>query len=93
MQTRLLQNLKNVLQQPLHYSVELFFKIIFIQFVKVIRRLGTGIGGKSFVVLTGEVAAVQSAVDAGTHTPTAAGMLVESVVIPSPHPDLLETLL
>ncbi|MDO4492438.1 MAG: BMC domain-containing protein [Clostridia bacterium] len=56
-------------------------------------RLGTGIGGKSFVVLTGEVAAVREAVACGIHTPNAEGMLVDSVVIPSPHPELLETLL
>lgn len=56
-------------------------------------RLGTGIGGKSFVILTGEVAAVQAAVDAGVNTPNAEGMLVSSVVIPSPHPELLDSLI
>ena len=56
-------------------------------------RLGTGIGGKSFVALTGEVAAVSEAVRCGVGTPAAAGMLVSSVVIPSPHPELLDTLL
>lgn len=56
-------------------------------------RLGTGIGGKSFVILTGEVAAVNEAVRAGSSTPNAAGMLVSSVVIPSPHPELLDSLL
>ena len=56
-------------------------------------RLGTGIGGKSFVILTGEVAAVCAAVECGIHTPAAAGMLVSSVVIPSPHRDLLNSLL
>ena len=52
-------------------------------------RLGTGIGGKSYVILTGEVAAVRSAVDAGIHTPNAEGMVISSVVIPNPHPELL----
>lgn len=56
-------------------------------------RLGTGIGGKSFVVLTGEVAAVREAVQCGIHTPNAEGMLISSVVIPSPHRELLESLL
>ena len=56
-------------------------------------RLGTGIGGKSFVILTGEVAAVSEAVKAGVSTPNAQGMLVSSVVIPSPHPELLESLM
>lgn len=56
-------------------------------------RLGTGIGGKSFVILTGEVAAVTEAINCGIHTSSAEGMLVSSVVIPSPHPELLESLL
>lgn len=56
-------------------------------------RLGTGIGGKSFVILTGEVAAVRESVEAGVHTPNAEGMVVSSVVIPSPHPELLESLI
>ena len=50
-------------------------------------------GGKSFVILTGEVAAVSEAVKAGIHTPNAEGMLVSSVVIPSPHPELLQSLM
>ena len=56
-------------------------------------RLGTGIGGKSFIILTGEVAAVREAVACGIHTPNAEGMAVSSVVIPNPHRELLESLL
>lgn len=56
-------------------------------------RLGTGIGGKSFVILTGEVAAVSEAVHCGISTPNAEGMVVSSVVIPSPHSELLPSLL
>ena len=56
-------------------------------------RLGTGIGGKSFVILTGEVAAVREAVNCGMNTPNAEGMAVSSVVIPSPHPELLSSLM
>ena len=56
-------------------------------------RLGTGIGGKSFVVLSGEVAAVEEAVKCGVKTPNAEGMLVSSVVIPHPHFELYESLL
>lgn len=56
-------------------------------------RLGTGIGGKSFVILTGEVAAVKQAIKCGIHTPSAEGMLVSSAVIASPHPELLESLM
>ena len=56
-------------------------------------RLGTGIGGKSFVVLTGEVAAVNEAVSCGINCENSQGMLVSSVVIPSPHPELLDHLI
>lgn len=56
-------------------------------------RLGTGIGGKSFVTLTGDVAAVTEAIRCGTSTPNAEGMLVSSVVIPNPAPELFQSLL
>lgn len=56
-------------------------------------RLGTGIGGKSFVVLTGEVAAVKAAVEAGIHTEQAEGMVVSSVVIPNPRREIFESLM
>ena len=55
-------------------------------------RLGRGLGGKSFITLTGEVAAVRAAVAAGEALPEAKGMLAESVVIPSPHPDIVNSL-
>ena len=56
-------------------------------------RLGTGIGGKSFVVLTGEVAAVKASVEAGIHTENAEGMVVSSVVIPNPGKEIFESLM
>lgn len=55
-------------------------------------RLGTGIGGKSFVVLTGEVAAVEEATRAGCVLAEEQGMLVSRVVIPNPHPDVFKSL-
>jgi microcompartment protein CcmL/EutN len=56
-------------------------------------RLGTGIGGKSFVVLTGDVAAVKAAVDAGAATALENGVVVASTVIPNPRPEVFGTLL
>ena len=56
-------------------------------------RLARALGGKSFVLLTGEVAAVRAAIEAGIATTKDTGLLLGSVVIPSPHPDLLGTLL
>lgn len=55
-------------------------------------RLGTGIGGKSFVVLTGEVAAVEEATQAGCAQAEEQGMLVSRVVIANPHPDVFKSL-
>lgn len=56
-------------------------------------RLGTGIGGKSYVILTGEVAAVTAAVDCGVASEGDKGLLVSSVVIPGPRPEVFESLL
>lgn len=55
-------------------------------------RLGRGLGGKSFITMTGDVAAVRAAVSAGESMPEAKGLLSESVVIPHPHPDILKAL-
>lgn len=73
------------------YSADAAVKAADVDLVDV--RLGTGIGGKSFVILTGQVAAVNESIKAGISTPNAEGMLVSSVVIPSPHPELLDTLM
>jgi microcompartment protein CcmL/EutN len=56
-------------------------------------RLGTGIGGKSFVVLTGEVAAVREAIECGVTTENAKGMVVSKVVIPNPRKEIFDSLL
>ncbi len=52
-------------------------------------RLAMALGGKAFCTLTGDVAAVQSAVDAGAAIIGQKGMLVNKVVIASPRPELL----
>lgn len=56
-------------------------------------RLGTGIGGKSFAVVTGEVSAVKAAIDAGVTTGSEKGLLVSNVVIPNPRPEVFTSLL
>ncbi len=56
-------------------------------------RLGTGIGGKSFVVLGGETAAVEQAVAVAGAEATGEGTLIGSVVIPNPDPRLYDNLL
>lgn len=55
-------------------------------------RLGTGIGGKSFVTLTGDVSAVETAVNNGAKTAEDSGLLVNKVVIAHPDKAVLKTL-
>lgn len=55
-------------------------------------RIGMGIGGKSFVTLTGDVSSVTSSVEAGVVLASERGMLIEKVVIPSPHYNLKQCL-
>ncbi|MDR2551587.1 MAG: BMC domain-containing protein [Treponema sp.] len=55
-------------------------------------RLGTGIGGKSFVVLTGDTAAVESAVASAVRPQMGSGMLVNKIVIPNPRKELIASL-
>ena len=45
------------------------------------------------MTLTGDVAAVTESIRCGTSTPNAEGMLVSSVVIPNPAPELFQSLL
>ena len=62
-----------------------------IQLIEI--RLAMALGGKAFVTLTGNVAAVQSAVDAGAQVVGQKGMLVNKVVIPHPRPELLNEMI
>ena len=55
-------------------------------------RLGRGLGGKAFITLTGEVAAVRAAIGAAEKMPETACMMSQSFVIPSPHPDIFQSL-
>ena len=54
-------------------------------------RLGTGIGGKSFVVLSGDTSSVKTAVEAAT-SENDDGMLVNKAVITKPDKKLLSSL-
>lgn len=56
-------------------------------------RLGMGIGGKSFVILSGDVAAANEAVMAGIRTKNAESMLVSWIVIPNPRKEVFNALL
>jgi microcompartment protein CcmL/EutN len=56
-------------------------------------RLAMALGGKAFVTMTGNVAAVEAAVAAAAEMVGRKGMLVNKVVIPSPRPELLNEMI
>lgn len=56
-------------------------------------RLAMALGGKAFCTLTGEVAAVTSAVEAGARIIAEKGLLVNKVVIPAPRQELLSEMI
>ncbi len=51
-------------------------------------RLANGLGGKSFVLISGDVPNVEAAVEAGVKLVKEEGLLVRSVIIPQLHPDM-----
>lgn len=53
-------------------------------------RLAMALGGKAFCTMTGEVAAVRAALDAGAAAIAEKGLLVNKVLIPSPRKELLK---
>lgn len=55
-------------------------------------HLAFGIGGKSYTVLTGEVASVKAAVEEGSALASEKGLLIRQVVIPRPAKQLIESL-
>jgi microcompartment protein CcmL/EutN len=55
-------------------------------------RLGNGLGGKSYFTFTGDVAAVQTGVEAGVAIAKEKGLFVNAEVIPSPSDRLLSSL-
>lgn len=52
-------------------------------------HLAMAIGGKGYATMTGDVAAVMAAVDAGTACIKGKGLLVDKVVIPQPREEIL----
>jgi microcompartment protein CcmL/EutN len=53
--------------------------------------LAMAIGGKGYVILTGDVASVQTAVDVGAAVISKKGLLVQKVVIPQPRKEILQS--
>lgn len=56
-------------------------------------RIARGMGGKSYLLLTGDVAAVTAAIDAAKIRASEEGLLVDSSVIPNPDKSLWASIL
>ncbi len=56
-------------------------------------RVARGMGGKCFVTMTGEVADVKAAVEAGARKAAETGVLINTEVIANPHPDLWDAVM
>ena len=56
-------------------------------------RVARGMGGKCFATMTGDVADVRAAVEAGAAIAAEAGVLIGTEVIANPHPELWEAVL
>ena len=55
-------------------------------------RLGSGLGGKAYFTFTGDVAAVNEAVEAGKVMAMEKGLLVDVAIMPSPAKKLWQAL-
>jgi microcompartment protein CcmL/EutN len=73
------------------YAADTAVKAAMVDLIEI--RLGRGIGGKAFTVMTGDVSSVKFAVEAAVKSQENEGMIVRTTVIPSPHPDIMKSLL
>ena len=73
------------------YAADAAVKAADVELVEL--RLATGIGGKAFVALTGEVAAVHEGVCCGIGAQESQGMTLAHVVIANPALEVFESLL
>ncbi|SJZ51246.1 Carboxysome shell and ethanolamine utilization microcompartment protein CcmL/EutN [Pilibacter termitis] len=55
-------------------------------------RLATGIAGKSYVVVTGDTEACNTAIEAGVHSTKDVALLINKVVISNPRKEVFESL-
>jgi microcompartment protein CcmL/EutN len=56
-------------------------------------RCATGLGGKSFLYMTGDVDSVRSAVEAGINVLEGSGLVLSHVVIPAPSEEISRSIL
>ncbi len=55
-------------------------------------RIARGLGGKGFVVITGEISSVKTAINACLNSLKDKGVVTSHVIIASPHKDVLKTI-
>ncbi len=55
-------------------------------------RIARGLGGKGFVIITGEISSVKTAINACLNSLKDRGVVTSHVVISSPHKDILNTI-
>jgi len=72
------------------YAADAAAKAADVKLVEI--RTGYGIGGKSYVTMTGSVSAVNAAVSAGVNNENVCGNVVYSTVIANPDPGLMKTI-
>jgi len=73
------------------FSADAAVKAADVQLVEI--RVANGIGGKSFYSLTGEERDVRAAVNAGVEAVKETGLVMNYIIIPSPHSDLYRHIL
>ncbi len=73
------------------YAADAAIKAADVEIIEI--RMGYAIGGKSFVTLTGDLSAVDAAIEVGSKVGAENCMLVNKAIIPSPSKELLESLL
>lgn len=73
------------------YAADAAIKAANVDLIEI--RLAKGLGGKALITLTGDVAAVEAAVETGAYTAEKEGLLVCQVVIPSPHQSIKKFIL
>lgn len=72
-------------------AIDQVAKAAFVEMVQC--RLAMALGGKAYLVFTGNVDAVRYSMEAGTEVVRKRGLLVNEVVIPDPRPELFQTLI
>jgi microcompartment protein CcmL/EutN len=73
------------------FSADAAVKTADVQLVEI--RVANGIGGKSFYSLTGKEHNVRAAVNAGVEAVKETGLVMNYIIIPSPHSDLYRHIL